>query len=335
MKSEIELINYIDQLFVSFLSDLKKTKNNHELDQCKSKYLGKNSFLLYYLKKLSFLKFDIKIKYSKILNNAKKKFQLNFLLRKKYIQDYIIKKNINKKKFDVTLVGRKIEYGCLHPINLVIQEIQNFFYHLGFLTYQGPEIEDSYHNFDALNVPKNHPSRGKRDTFWLDSIRLLRTQTSNMQIRILEKNSCPMRFIVPGKVYRRDSDQTHTPMFHQIEGLIIDKFISFANIKWILKKFICHFFQKKNLIFRFRSSYFPFTIPSAEMDIKNSSGDWLEILGFGMIHPNVLKNFDINIKKYSACAFGIGVERMAMLKYSILDIRSFFENDIRFLKQFV
>ncbi|AEH39675.1 phenylalanyl-tRNA synthetase, alpha subunit [Buchnera aphidicola (Cinara tujafilina)] len=335
MKSEAKLINYTDRLFSIFLSDLKKIYTNDKLNQCKSKYLGKNSFLLRYLKKLSALDFDLKIKYSKILNIMKKKFNIIFYLEKKYIKDYMNLNRTNKKYFDVSLPGRKIDYGCLHPITLVINDIERFFYYLGFLTYHGPELEDVYHNFDALNVPMHHPARDKSDTFWFDSKRLLRTQTSNMQIRILEKNSCPIKFIVPGKVYRRDSDQTHTPMFHQVEGLIIDKSISFSNIKWILQNFICQFFQNQNLVFRFRSSYFPFTIPSAEMDIQTSSGSWLEVLGFGMIHPNVLKNFNIDNKKYSACAFGIGVERIAMIKYSVSDIRLFFENDIRFLKQFV
>lgn len=335
LKSEIELIIYTDQLFAAFLSELKKINIDNELDKLKVKYLGKNSFVLNYLKKLSTLQLDVKIKYSKILNILKKKLQKHILFRKKYIQEKNTLKKDNHTSFDSSLPGRKIDHGSLHPITLVINDIENIFCRLGFSTFYGPELEDVYHNFDALNIPKNHPSRSKSDTFWFDSVRLLRTQTSNMQIRILENNICPMRFIVPGKVYRRDSDQTHTPMFHQIEGLIIDPFISFTNIKWILQNFICHFFRRKNIVFRFRSSYFPFTVPSAEMDVQTATGDWLEILGFGMIHPNVLKNFNFDSTKYLACAFGLGVERMAMLRYSITDIRAFFENDIRFLKQFV
>lgn len=335
MKSEIELINFTKKLSILLISELNYIKNIYELDKLKSKYLGKNSFLSHYFKKIIFLDINKKIKYSIILNNLKKYFQKKILYKKNKIENLVSLKSLKNLKYDISLSGRKIEIGCLHPITLVMRDIEEFFYNYGFSVYFGPELEEKYYNFDALNIPQNHPSRSDSDTFWFDSIRLLRTQTSNMQIRLLEKKMYPIKAIIPGKVYRRDFDHTHSPMFHQIEGLIVDKFISFANLKWILKKFICTILQKENIIFRFRSSYFPFTVPSAEMDIQTNSGKWLEILGCGMVHPNVLKNFDIDGKKYLACAFGIGIERIAMLKYSIPDIRIFFENDIRFLKQFV
>ncbi|MBZ2279389.1 phenylalanine--tRNA ligase subunit alpha, partial [Buchnera aphidicola] len=205
----------------------------------------------------------------------------------------------------------------IHPIIQTINDIKKFFSRLGFIIVYGPEIEDEYHNFDALNISKNHPSRDSHDTFWFDSKRLLRTQTSSMQIRVMKKEKPPIRLLVPGKVYRNDYDSTHTPMFHQIEGLIVDKNINFSNLKWIIDCFLQYFFDKKISI-RFRPSYFPFTVLSAEVDILDAHGKFLEILGCGMVHPKILHNININAHVYSACAFGIGIERITMLRYGIL-----------------
>ncbi|WP_367673811.1 phenylalanine--tRNA ligase subunit alpha [Buchnera aphidicola] len=313
--------------------DLKKTKNIKELEKLKVKYLGKNSYLsnqFFNLRKL-FLK--EKIKYSAILNQLKLEMQSKILERKKKLEFLLNEKKIRKENIDTSLSGRRIENGTLHPITTIINNIEYFFLHLGFKSVTGPEIEDEYHNFSALNIPKNHPSRSNKDTFWFDINRLLRTQTSSMQIRIMEKEKPPIKIIVPGKVYRNDYDATHTPMFHQIEGLIIDKKINFSNLKWIIQKFLYVFFGKDVKI-RFRVSYFPFTTPSAEIDIMGNNREWIEVLGCGMVHPNVLNNVDINHRKYKGCAFGLGVERMAMLYYQISDLRYFFENDLRFLKQF-
>ncbi|ABJ90559.1 phenylalanine--tRNA ligase subunit alpha [Buchnera aphidicola] len=332
MKKKKEIFIVFKNIFVSFKKEIKKVNSIILLNNFCSKFLGKKSVLSFYFKKIK--KFDIikRKKYSIILNDFKKKIN-NIILEKKK-QIYNNSQNLKKKKvfLDFSLSGRKTKIGSLHPITIVINEIKKIFYHYGFEIFYGPELEHIYYNFDSLNVPINHPSRSKNDTFWFNPDYVLRTQTSSMQIRVLEKFSYPIKVIVPGKVYRHDYDHTHTPMFHQIEGLIVNKLISFSNLKWILKDFIKKIFKKKIKV-RFRNSYFPFTCPSAEMDIQNKFGEWIEILGCGMV-LQCFKNFDIDCNIYSACAFGIGVERIAMLKYSVSDIRYFFENDIRFLQQF-
>ncbi|WP_420022478.1 phenylalanine--tRNA ligase subunit alpha [Buchnera aphidicola] len=320
--------------FISAIDEIKEIDDSTSLNNFKSKYLGKNSILYFYFRKLTTLNISERVQCSTILNNFKKKINNKINNKKIKLKDNKLINQRNQYFVDYTLPGRKIERGSLHPITMIIEEIKEIFSYLGFETYYGPELESVYYNFDALNIPYNHPARNISDTFWFNSKYVLRTQTSGMQIRILEKNPGPIKAIIPGKVYRRDYDQTHTPMFHQIEGLIVDTSVSFANLKWILENFIVQIL-KKNTKIRFRSSYFPFTCPSAEMDIQDKYGNWLEILGCGMVHPNVLQNCNINCNIYSACAFGIGVERIAMLKYSVSDIRRFFENDIRFLKQFV
>lgn len=328
-----KIINIFKTLFISATYEIKKINTLILLNSFKSKYLGKNSVLFVYFRQLLKLKSSDRIVCSQILNNFKKNIKNLIHKKQKKIKNQVGSNKNNKFFLDYSLPGRTNELGSLHPITIIIEEIKEIFNHWGFLICYGPELENIYYNFDSLNVPKNHPSRSMNDTFWFDIRHVLRTQTSSMQIRILEKNPVPIKVIVPGKVYRRDNDNTHTPMFHQIEGLIVDKSINFSNLKWILENFMAKIF-KNSIRIRFRSSYFPFTCPSAEMDIQITSGKWLEILGCGMVHPNVLKNCDIDGNIYSACAFGIGVERIAMLKYSISDIRCFFENDIRFLKQF-
>jgi phenylalanyl-tRNA synthetase alpha chain len=220
----------------------------------------------------------------------------------------------------------------LHPITLTLQRIESLFQQIGFDVVEGPEVEDDYHNFEALNIPEHHPARAMHDTFYFPDGRLLRTHTSSVQIRIMQNDKPPFRFIAPGRVYRCDSDMTHTPMFHQVEGLIVDENVTFAELKGLLIDFLEIFFEKE-LEIRFRPSYFPFTEPSAEVDIMGERG-WLEVLGCGMVHPNVLNNVGIDPEKYTGLAFGMGVERLAMLYYGVDDLRSFFDNDLRFLEQF-
>lgn len=256
-----------------------------------------------------------------------------------------LNQKLHGEKIDITQPTRKENRGLIHPINKVTSEIEEIFSELGFEFAQGPEIEDDFHNFTALNMPHDHPARQMQDTFYLkNSELLLRTHTSNTQIRKMKNSTPPMRVGALGRVFRRDSDQTHTPMFHQFEGFVVDENVTMANLKWTLENFLQKFFEVKNVELRFRPSFFPFTEPSAEVDINYSleqgrikvgKGDkFMEILGCGMIHPNVLKNCGIDSEKFQGFAFGIGVERLAMLKYGITDLRMFFENDARFLKHF-
>jgi phenylalanyl-tRNA synthetase alpha chain len=226
-----------------------------------------------------------------------------------------------------------VKTGSLHPVTLTIGYIEDFFNKLGFESKSGPEVEDAYHNFDALNIPDHHPARSSHDTFWLDSTRLLRTQTSSVQIRTMRNSKTPIRVIAPGRVYRNDHDSTHTPMFHQVEGLVVDKGTSFSQLRALLVDFLDYFFDEK-VQTRFRSSYFPFTEPSAEVDILGDNSIWLEVLGCGMVHPNVLQRVGIDSELYTGFAFGLGVERLAMLRYGFGDLRKLFENDLRFLSQF-
>ncbi|XBC44485.1 MAG: phenylalanine--tRNA ligase subunit alpha [Buchnera aphidicola (Schlechtendalia peitan)] len=267
------------------------------------------------------------------MNAFKDNLLIEINKHKKYLEILSCNTSLDKELIDTSLVGRRNDIGTFHPITTMINNIENFFSKLGFTIVRGQEIDDEYHNFDALNISKNHPSRTDHDTFWFDSNYLLRTQTSNMQIRSMEEMNLPIRIIVPGKVYRNDHDVTHTPMFHQIEGLVIDKHINFSNLKWTIELFLGYFFNK-NVNIRFRPSYFPFTFLSSEVDILGEDKKWLEILGCGMVHPNVFKNVGIDSKIYSGYAFGLGVERVSMLQYGISDIRIFFENDLKFLRQF-
>ncbi|MCU4137088.1 phenylalanine--tRNA ligase subunit alpha [Buchnera aphidicola (Sitobion miscanthi)] len=323
----------LNELFEVIKIDVKNSKTIEELDQIRIKYLGKKGILTSYAKNLKNFSIEEKKKYSIITSKKKQEIISEINIKKQKLILSILEQRIKEETIDISLPGRRIERGCFHPITHTINHIKNFFVKLGFQSINSPEIEDEYHNFNALNISQNHPARDSHDTFWFDNNRLLRTQTSSMQIRIMKKEKPPMRFIFPGKVYRNDYDITHTPMFHQIEGLIVDKNINFSNLKWIIYNFLYDFFGKEVSI-KFRPSYFPFTVLSAEVDIFNDSGKPLEILGCGMVHPNVLKNVNIDSSIYSACAFGIGIERITMLRYGISDLRSFFENDIRFLNQF-
>jgi phenylalanyl-tRNA synthetase alpha chain len=323
----------LNEFFQNVEIDINNAKTIEDLDQIRIKCLGKKGILTNYIKGLKILSFEEKRKNSVFVNKIKKSIFLKINRKYKMLEQIILNQRIQNESIDVSLPGRRIQNGFVHPITHTINDIKNFFFKIGFQSINSLEIEDEYHNFDALNIPKNHPARDTHDTFWFDDNRLLRTQTSSVQIRVMKQRKPPIRLIFPGKVYRNDYDPTHTPMFHQIEGLIVEKNINFSNLKWIIYCFLNDLFNNTVSI-KFRPSYFPFTTPSAEVDIISNSGKKLEILGCGMVHPCILSNMKIDSKRYAACAFGIGVERITMLRYGIADIRSLFENDIRFLKQF-
>ena len=303
------------------------------LDQVRVNFLGKKGLLTEQLKSLGKLPPEEKPKAGQLINQAKQKVQQMINARGELLRAEQIKEKLAAEAIDVTLPGRDNDLGGLHPVTRTIARIENFFGDLGFTVKSGPEVEDDFHNFDALNIPEHHPARADHDTFYFNPKLVLRTQTSGVQIRTMEVEKPPLRIISPGKVYRNDYDQTHTPMFHQVEGLMVDKDISFTHLKGILHDFLHNFFEE-DLEIRFRPSYFPFTEPSAEVDVKGKNGKWLEILGCGMVHPNVLRSVGIDPEEYTGFAFGMGVERLTMLRYGVNDLRSFFENDLRFLKQF-
>ena len=278
------------------------------------------------------------------INDVKQSLQDLIGQRKAYFESIDLNAKLAKETIDVTLPGRGEDVGGLHPVTRTMERIEGFFSRIGYDVEVGPEIEDDYHNFEALNIPSHHPARAMHDTFYIDPTTVLRTHTSPVQVRTMERHAPPIRIICPGRVYRCDSDLTHTPMFHQVEGLVVDKDISFADLKGVIDQFLKAFFEA-DLPVRFRPSYFPFTEPSAEVDIQctNCSGDgcrvcsqtgWLEVMGCGMVHPNVLEHCDVDTDTFTGFAFGMGVERLAMLRYGVNDLRLFFENDLRFLKQF-
>ncbi|WP_439241640.1 phenylalanine--tRNA ligase subunit alpha [Lonepinella sp. BR2474] len=267
------------------------------------------------------------------INEAKQAILDHLNTKKEQLEQAVLNAKLEQERVDVSLPGRKVETGGLHPVAITIERVVKFFSELGFSVESGPEVESDYYNFDALNIPKHHPARADHDTFWFNPELLLRTQTSGVQIRTMEKMQPPIRIMAPGRVYRNDYDQTHTPMFHQIELLYVDKKANFTELKGLLHDFLRAFFEE-DLQVRFRPSYFPFTEPSIEVDIMRQNGKWLEVLGCGMVHPNVLRNVGIDPNEYSGFAVGMGVERLTMLRYNVTDLRSFFENDLRFLKQF-
>jgi len=319
--------------------DLKALEDSRVL------FLGKKGELTDLLKGLGKLSKEERPVMGEAINEAKVEIQNLIETRKEELEEVALQRRLLEERIDVTLPGRNIEKGGLHPITQTLHHIQNIFAKAGFEIEIGPEIEDDFHNFSALNIPEHHPARAMHDTFYFDANTVLRTHTSPVQIRTLQRQKPPVRIIAPGKVYRCDSDVTHTPMFHQVEGLIVDKEASFAQLKGLLIDFLRAYFEKDDLKVRFRPSYFPFTEPSAEADIEcvicggdgcrvcKKSG-WLEVLGCGVVHPNVLSAVKIDPNEFSGSAFGMGVERLAMLRYSVNDLRLFFENDIRFLNQF-
>jgi len=323
----------LSDLLIAALNEIKDSKTLADLDDIRVRYLGKKGKITTQLKLLGSMDPNEKPIFGQEINETKKRVEDELQLKKAELKKSTIAKNIETSLIDVTLPGREYLSGSIHPITTTLMEIENIFLSAGFNIEDGPEIENEYYNFSALNIPENHPARAMHDTFYVGSDLLLRTHTSPVQIRSMEKEGVPIKVIAPGKVYRRDSDLTHIPMFHQVEGLVIDQGINFSHLKGILHEFINCFFEKE-LELRFRPSYFPFTEPSAEVDILSEDGKWLEILGCGMVHPKVLENLDLDSEIYTGYAFGMGVERLVMLKYDIKDIRLFYENDLNFISQF-
>jgi phenylalanyl-tRNA synthetase alpha chain len=313
--------------------DFSKCKSLSDLDHTKAKYLGKSGPLTQAMRSLSGLSKEEKPKVGAFINDIKQSIEEALLNRRKLIQDEELLFQLKSETIDVTLPGNKQTQGSLHPITISMNRIQNLFHSVGFDVATGPEIEDDYHNFTALNIPEEHPARAMHDTFYINKTHVLRTHTSPVQVRYLKNNTPPLRIISPGRVYRVDSDATHSPMFHQVEGLWLDERVSFANLKGVVQDFLQKFFEDESISVRFRPSFFPFTEPSAEIDMSWNDG-WLEIGGCGMIHPSVLSQVNIDSEKFQGFAFGLGVERLTMIKYGVNDLRPFFTNDIRFLKQF-
>jgi len=303
------------------------------LDDVRVQYLGKKGHLTQLLKGLGKLSAEERPAAGAKINEAKSELAALLNARKDELERAALEQKLAAETIDVTLPGRGQALGGLHPVTKTLERIQGFFGSIGYSVAEGPEIEDDYHNFEALNIPAHHPARAMHDTFYFDAHRLLRTHTSPVQVRTMENQAPPIRIICPGRVYRCDYDQTHSPMFHQVEGLLIDKNISFADLKGTLEQFLREFFEEDVKV-RFRPSYFPFTEPSIEVDIDRGDGKWLEVLGCGMVHPKVLEMSGIDPEEYTGFAFGMGVERFAMLRYGVDDLRLFFENDLRFLSQF-
>jgi len=314
------------------------------LDHVRVRYLGKTGALTDFLKTLGKLPPEERPKAGQLVNEIKDILQEQISVRQETLLAAALSQKLAAEKIDVTLPGRGVELGSLHPVTRTLERLQDCFLKMGFSIAEGPEIETDYYNFTALNIPENHPARAAHDTFYFDSNTVLRTHTSGVQIRVMENSKPPIAIISPGRVYRCDSDITHTPMFHQIEGLWIDEGINFSHLKGVLHTFLQDFFEKEVKL-RLRPSFFPFTEPSAEVDITcvKCSGKgcrickhsgWLEVLGCGMVHPNVLRDGGIDSEKYSGFAFGMGIERLTMLRYAIDDLRLFYENDERFLQQF-
>ena len=326
------------------LSEISKSIDLRSLDEIRVSFLGKKGELTTLLKSLGQMDPSERPKAGESINRAKKAIQDAIELRKKNLANSQLEEELATGSVDITLPGRRSFLGGLHPVTQVLNRIEELFIGSGYEVVTGPEVEDEYHNFEALNIPEHHPARAMHDTFYFGDGSLLRTHTSPSQVRTMESQNPPIRVICPGRVYRRDSDLTHSPMFHQVEGLVVDEGISFADLKGTLTEFLTKFFEKE-LAVRFRPSYFPFTEPSAEVDVQcvhcNGKGcrvcsntGWLEVLGSGMVHPNVLNMSGIDAEKYSGFAFGFGADRLAMLLYEVNDLRLFFESDLRFLRQF-
>lgn len=334
----------LEEITATARQAVAEAQDNRSLDDVRVEYLGKKGKITAYLKQLGNVSVEDRPVIGKSVNLAKQEVTGLVEQRGRALAEAALQAALKAETVDVTLPGRNSEVGGLHPVTRTLQRIERYFRNIGFDVAEGPEIEDSHHNFTALNIPETHPARAMHDTFYFDADKLLRTHTSPVQIRVMEENQPPLRLIAPGRVYRCDSDLTHTPMFHQVEGLMVDENISFTDLKGVLSDFLQAFFEKP-LKVRFRPSYFPFTEPSAEADIECvicggegcrvcSHTGWIEILGCGMVHPNVFEHVNIDSEKYLGFAFGLGVERMAMLRYGVNDLRLFFDNDLRFLSQF-
>ena len=316
------------------IKDIDAALTIKELDIIKTKYLGKSGQITSLMQELKNLSLEEKKIFGGQINHIKKIFEEKIAYGRDNITKKLLELKLMTESIDVTLGGRNISSGGLHPISIVTNRMLNIFASLGFMVTDGPEIESDFYNFAALNIPPNHPARAMQDTFYTENNQILRTHTSPVQVRFAQSNPLPIKILAPGRVFRIDMDATHSPMFHQLEGLWIDKGISFANLKGVIIEFLKIFFNKPDLKIRFRASFFPFTEPSAEVDILSDKGKWLEVMGCGMVHPNVLKNMGIDAQEYSGFAFGMGIDRFTMLKYNISDLRLMFENDMRFLEQF-
>ncbi|GGI89114.1 phenylalanine--tRNA ligase alpha subunit [Shewanella gelidii] len=328
-----EKMQQLTDIVEQALAVIEQAQDLKSLDEVRVDYLGKKGKITDMMKMMGKLPPEEKPAFGQAVNKAKQAVQQQLSQKIEALKAAELESQLAADKIDVTLPGRSVGNGGLHPVTRTIERIESFFGELGFTVKQGPEIEDDFHNFDALNISEHHPARADHDTFYFNPKVMLRTQTSGVQIRTMEKEQPPLRIISPGRVYRNDYDQTHTPMFHQVEGLLVDEHVNFAELKGILHDFLRNFFEE-DLQVRFRPSYFPFTEPSAEVDVMGKNGKWLEVLGCGMVHPNVLRSVGIDPEKYSGFAFGMGVERLTMLRYGVNDLRAFFENDLRFLKQF-
>ena len=335
----------LDNLLENAIQAINQSQDLASLDSVRVAYLGKKGEITAKLKHLGQVSADLRPAAGQAINQVKLRIQTLLEERKSAISDLLVSEKLSSESVDVTLPGRAIHSGGLHPVTLTMNRIQKMFGKLGFDIAEGPEVEDDFHNFEALNIPVHHPARAMHDTFYFDDGQLLRTHTSPVQIRVLEHQAPPVRIIAPGRVYRCDSDITHTPMFHQVEGLLIDENVSFSDLKGTLEDFLKLFFEQDDLNTRFRPSYFPFTEPSMEVDIGcvmcSGSGcrvcghtGWIEVLGCGMVHPEVFRYTGIDNDIFTGYAFGLGIERLAMMRYGVNDLRLFFENDLRFLQQF-
>lgn len=333
-----------DSLLSEALEAIQGSSDESSLDALRVQYLGKKGSLTAQLKTLGQLAPEERPAAGEKINAAKRQLQEAIDVRKKELVSAGLDAKLREEKLDVTLPGRRQSAGGLHPVTMTLERITDIFRSAGYEVAEGPEIEDEYHNFEALNIPEHHPARAMHDTFYVSPGTVLRTHTSPVQVRVMEGSEPPIRIICPGRVYRCDSDLTHTPMFHQVEGLVIDKNINFADLKGTVESFLQAYFEAEQPV-RFRPSYFPFTEPSAEIDMGCvkcggagcricSHTGWLEVGGCGMVHPRVLEMSGVDPEKYSGFAFGMGVDRLAMLRYEVSDLRTYFENDIRFLRQF-
>jgi phenylalanyl-tRNA synthetase alpha chain len=325
-------VSSLEEVEKQALDEIAAAADPAALDSVRVGYLGKKGLLTQQLKQLGALPAAERPAAGQAINQVNERVQQALETRRDALQSSQLDARLASERIDVTLPGRGQPQGGLHPVTITMRRIEELFRPLGFSVAEGPEIEDDHHNFEALNIPAHHPARAMHDTFYFNAHTLLRTHTSPVQVRVMEQRQPPMRIIAPGRVYRCDSDLTHTPMFHQVEGLLVDEQVSFANLRGLLDEFLRAFFERSDLPVRFRPSYFPFTEPSAEVDIQCVM--WLEVLGCGMVHPKVFEQVGIDNERYTGFAFGMGVERLAMLRYGVNDLRLFFENDMNFLKQF-
>lgn len=333
-----------EEILAQGLQELAQTKELSQLDHVRVHYLGKKGLFTLQMKELATLDPEQRRSVGQVINQAKEQFQNQLEVQKNALEQAALEARLASEQIDISLPGRGQAVAGLHPVTTTLRRISRIFAGVGFKVVEGPEIEDDYHNFEALNIPAHHPARAMHDTFYFDAHTVLRTHTSPVQIRVMESQKPPLKVLAPGRVYRCDSDITHTPMFHQVEGFLVDIDVSFGDLKGVIHEFLCAFFEK-DVRARFRPSYFPFTEPSAEFDVSCVMCDgqgcrvckqtgWIEVGGCGMIHPEVFKSVNIDDEIYSGFAFGIGVERLAMMRYGINDLRLFFENDLKFLEQF-